>query len=119
MTAATVKIIMAAEIAERKVEIGRLELKFDEKLDEGIYRGMQLAGKVLYQEGLQTVDDGMQEVVPETWKNTGREKRQMTTCMGTVQFKRRVYQDEVGKRRHLLDEIIGLEKYSRYSLSVL
>ena len=119
MTAATVKIIMAAEIAERKVEIGRLELKFDEKLDEGIYRGMQLAGKVLYQEGLQTVDDDIQEVVPETWKNTGREKRQMTTCMGTVQFKRRVYQDEVGKRRQLLDEIIGLEKYSRYSLSVL
>jgi hypothetical protein len=119
MTASTVKIIIAAEIAERKVEIGRIELSVDEKLDEGIYFGMQSAGKVLYEEILQAVDDGIQEVVPETWKNAGRETRQMTTCMGTVQFKRRVYQDEDGKRRRPLDKIIGLEKYSRYSLSVL
>jgi len=119
MTADTVKIIIAAEIAERKVEIGSFELKVDETLDEGIYHGMQSAGRVLYQEILQTVDDGVQDVVPETWKNMGREKRQVTTALGTVQFKRRVYQDEVGKRRRLLDEIIGLEKYSRYSLSVL
>ena len=119
MTVATVKIIIAAEIAERKVEIGRLELNVDETLDEGIYQGMQSAGKVLYQEILQAVDDGMQDVVPETWKNLGREKRQVTTSLGTVQFKRRVYQDKIGKRRRLLDEIVGLEKYNRYSLSVM
>lgn len=119
MTADTVKIIIAAEIEDRKVELGSMEMKIDEKLDESIYRGMQSAGKTLYAELLQAVDDGIREVVPETWENTGREKRQMTTCLGTVQFKRRVYQDETGKRRKLLDEIIGLEKYSRYSLSVM
>ena len=119
MTASTVKIIIAAEIEDRKTKLGSMELKIDEHLDESIYQGMQSAGRILYRELLQAVDDGIQEVVPETWENKGREKRQMTTCMGTVQFKRRVYQDETGKRRKPLDEIIGLEKYSRYSLSVM
>jgi len=119
MTATTVRIIIAAEIAERKVEIGSIELKVDEKLDESIYQEMQSIGKTLYEEVLQTVDDGVREEVSETWENTGRERRQVTTCLGTVQFKRRVYQDETGKRRKLLDEMIGLEKHSRYSLSVL
>ena len=119
MTASTVKIIIAAEIEDRKVELVSMELKIDKKLDESIYQGMQSAGRTLYGELLQAVDDGIREVVPETWENTGREKRQMITCLGTVQFKRRVYQDETGKRRKLLDEIVGLEKYSRYSLSVM
>lgn len=119
MTASTVKIIIAAEIEDRKVELGSMELKIDERLDESIYQGMQSAGKTLYGEILQAVDDGIREEVPAGWENTGREKRQMVTCLGTVQFRRRVYQDETGKRRKFLDEIIGLEKYSRYSLSVM
>ena len=119
MTASTVKIIIAAETEDRKIELGRMKLKIDKKLDESIYQGMQSAGKALYGELLQVIDDGIQEEVPETWENTGREKRQMTTCLGTVQFKRRVYRDESGRRRKLLDEIVGLEKYSRYSLSVM
>jgi len=119
MTASTVKIIITAEIEDRKVELESMEVKIDKDLDEGIYQGMQSAGKRLYGELLQAVDDGIQEVVPEGWENTGREKRQLTTCLGTVQFKRRVYKDETGRRRKLLDEIVGLEKYSRYSLSVM
>lgn len=69
----------------------------------------------MYGELLQAVDDGIREAVPETWENTGREKPQLITCLGTVQLKRRVYDDETEKRRKLLDEIVGLEKYSRYS----
>ena len=119
MTASTVKIIIAAEIEDRKVELESMALKIDEDLDECIYQGMQSAGKRLYGELLQAVDDGIQEVVPKGWENTGREKRQVTTSLGTVQFKRRVYKDETGRRRKLLDEIVGFEKYSRYSLSVM
>jgi hypothetical protein len=119
MTVRPVKIIIAAEIEDRKVELGSVELEIDEKLDESIYRGMLTAGKVLYGELLQAVDDGIQEDVPETWENKGREKRQMISCLGTVQFKRRVYQDESGKRRKPLDKIIGVDKYSRYSVSVM
>jgi hypothetical protein len=66
MTVRPVKIIIAAEIEDRKVELGSVELEIDEKLDESIYRGMLTAGKVLYGELLQAVDDGIQEVVPET-----------------------------------------------------
>ncbi len=119
MTANTVKIIIAAEIEGRKIEFGSMELKIDEQLDESIYRGMQSAGKALYGAILQGVDDGIREVVPETWENKGREKRQMITCLGTVPFKRRVYKDETGEWRRPLDEVIGLEKRSRYSLSVM
>jgi hypothetical protein len=39
MTASTVKIIIAAEIEDRKVELAGIELKIDEKLDERIYQG--------------------------------------------------------------------------------
>lgn len=119
MTASTVEIIITAEIGERKIELGRMALQIDDKVDEEIYQGMQSAGKALYREILQGVDDRIQAVVPAGWKNTGREKRQITTCLGTVQFQRRLYRDETGKRRRVLDEILGLEKYSRYSLSVM
>lgn len=84
MTASTVKIIITAEIEDRKVELGSMELKIDEKLDERIYQGMQSAGKTLYGELLQVVDDSIREVVPKTWENTGREKSRLITCLGTV-----------------------------------
>lgn len=119
MTASTVKIIITAEVADQKVELGSMVIPINEKLDEHIYQGLQSAGKALHQVLLQEVDDGIREIVPETWKNVGREERHFMTCMGMVQFKRRVYQDESGKRRKPLDEIMGIEKCSRYSLSVL
>jgi len=68
MTAGTVKIIIVAEIEGRKVELGNMELKIDEQLDESVYQGMQSAGKALYGAILQGVDDGIWEVVPETWE---------------------------------------------------
>jgi hypothetical protein len=68
MTATTVKIIIAAEIGDRKVKLGSMDLKVDENLDEGIYQGMQAAGKALYGEVLQAIDDGIREAMPETWK---------------------------------------------------
>ena len=119
MTGSTVKIIISAEIAERKVELGSIELEINEKLDESIRHGMQLAGKSLEGVMLQEIDAAIQKTVPETWKNVGRERRQMTSCMGTIQYARRIYQDDKGQRRTPLDEVIGLEKYSRYSLSVI
>ena len=118
MTASTVKIIIAAEVAKQKVELGKMEVEVDEKLDERIHQAMQMAGKALYGIMLQAIDEGIQEVVPETWANVGREKRQLVTSLGTMHYKRRVYRDESGKRRKLLDELIGLDRYGRYSLSI-
>lgn len=118
MTASTVKIIISAEVAERKVTLGTMEVRTDGNMDESIRQGMQSAGKVLYASMLQEIDNAMQKAVPDTWENVGREARQIVTCVGTIQYKRRVYKDETGRRRKLVDEIIDLEKYHRYSSSV-
>jgi hypothetical protein len=64
MTVNTANIIIFAEIAERKVELGSMAIPIDDRLDEHIYQGMQSAGKALHQVLLQEVDDGIQEVVP-------------------------------------------------------
>ncbi|MEA3327239.1 MAG: UPF0236 family protein, partial [Chloroflexota bacterium] len=95
-----------------------MEVNFNEKLDESIRQGMQSAGRVLYGAILQEIDEEIQKVVPDTWENLGREERQVVTCVGAIPFKRRVYKDEAGERRKILDEIIGLDRYSRYSSSV-
>ena len=89
-TADTVKIIITAEVGDQKVQLGSTAIRVDEKLDESIYRGMQLTRKVLYEALLHTIDDGIRDSVPETWENKRREKRQTTTCLGTVQYRRRV-----------------------------
>jgi len=118
MTASTVKVIIAAEVAKQKVELGKMEVEVDEKLDERIHRAMRMAGKALYGIILQGIDEGIAEALPESWANVGREKRQLVTSLGTVHYKRRVYRDDSGHRRKLLDELIGLDPYSCYSLSI-
>jgi len=40
LTGDTAKIILTAEIEDRKVDLGSIELKITEKLDESIYKGM-------------------------------------------------------------------------------
>lgn len=79
---------------------------------------MQGMAKTLYTAIMHGVDDGLRETAPAGWKNVGREKRTITTCAGTVTYKRRVYKDEQGKRRKPLDECLGIMPYSRYSLGV-
>lgn len=118
MTASTVKIIITAEVAEQKVEVGTIEFGIDDQLDESIHQGMQGMAKMLYGAVVQGVDDGLREAVPEDWRNVGREARRIMTCVGTVAVKRRVYKDRWGKRHKPLDEVLSLERYERYSQSV-
>jgi len=118
MTAETVKIIITAEVAERKVELGTIALEVDGRLDERIHQGMQAAGKQLYQVLLQNLDDCLWETVPEGWRNVGREGRQLMSSVGWVAYQRRVYLDELGKRRKPLDEVIGINAHQRHSVSV-
>lgn len=91
MTAETVKVIITVEVAERKIDIGQMEIGIDEKLDEQIHQGLKGLGKALYGSIVQGVDEGLREVVPEEWKNVGREERQFMTSVGLIQFKRRIY----------------------------
>lgn len=118
MTASTVKLIITAEVAGQRIELGKVDFSIGKKLDEAIYQGMQGMGTALYAAILQGVDDGLRETTPEGWKNVGREKRTIMTCVGSVTYKRRVYKDTTGRRRKPVDEILGIDRYGRYSLGV-
>ena len=75
MTATSVKLIITAEVAGKRFDLGKVEFSIGEKMDEAIYQGMQGMGKALYGAILQGVDDEIRETTPEGWKNVGREKR--------------------------------------------
>ena len=118
MTASTVKLIITAEVAGQRYELGKVKFPIGEKLDEAIYQGIQGMGTALYGAILQGVDDGLRETTPEGWKNVGREKRTIMTSVGSITYKRRIYKDTTGKRRKPVDEVLGIERYGRYSLGV-
>lgn len=118
MTAEAINIIITAEIAEQKVELGTMALEVDDQLDERIHQAMLSAGKYLYTVLLKNLDDGLREAVPKEWQNLGREERQLMSSVGWAAFKRRVYRDEKGRRRKPLDEVLGIKAHQRYSVSV-
>jgi len=64
---------------------------------------------------LEALDDALRRCVPKAWKNVGRERRNLVMEMGYINFRRRVYLDETGKRRKLLDEVLRLQPYQRNS----
>ncbi|MBE0509061.1 MAG: ISLre2 family transposase [Marinospirillum sp.] len=118
MTASTVKLIITAEVAGQRFDLGKVDIQISGKLDEVINQGMQSMGTALYGAILQGVDDGLRETAPTGWQNIGREKRTIMTCVGSVTYKRRVYKDTTGKRRKPVDEVLGIDPYGRYSLGV-
>ena len=118
MTGSTVKLIITAEVAGQRYDLGKIDFPIGKKLDEAIYQGLQGMGTALYGAILQGVDDGFGEAIPEGWKNMGREKRTIMTSVGSITYKRRVYKDTTGKRRKPVDEVLGIERYGRYSLGV-
>ena len=56
MTASTVKLIITAEVAGQRYELGKVNFPIGEKLDEAIYHGIQDMGTALYGAILQGVD---------------------------------------------------------------
>jgi hypothetical protein len=118
MTASTVKLIITAEVAGQRYELGKVNFPIGEKLDEAINQGIQGMGTALYGAILQGVDDGFRKTTPKGWKNVGREERTIMTSVGSITYKRRIYKDTTGKRRKTVDEVLGIERYGRYSLGV-
>ena len=98
--------------------MGKVDFPIGEKLDEAIYEGIQGMGTALYGAILQGIDDGIRETTPKGWKNMGREKRTIMTCVGSITYKRRIYKDTTGKKRKPVDEVLGIDPYGRYSLGV-
>ena len=79
--------------------------------------GQELSGKV-FELILELIDDCFQEMVPDHWKNVGREARCMVFEHGYAVYRRRIYKDENGKRRKPLDELLNIGRYERNSQNV-
>jgi hypothetical protein len=67
---------------------------------------------------LEVADDRLRQTEARDWENRGRKGRQIVTCNGYIQYKRRVYKDQEGNWRKPLDEMLGLKPKKHYTLSV-
>lgn len=116
MTDKAVQISITIRVAEREVKIERKmeEEELEEKAQEiGIEAGLQ----TLEME-LEEVDDRLAENIPEGWHNVGTEERWVTSSVGELRYKRRIYVDEQKRRRKPIDELLGLEEKGRMSRRV-
>lgn len=62
---------------------------------------------------LERFDDELRSEVPKGWKLIDRRKRKLITLNGELHYHRRIYLDEIGCRRYLLDEVLGIASYQR------
>lgn len=62
---------------------------------------------------LEAYDDELSLQRPVTWKVKDRTSRSPVSEVGQLSFSRRVYIDEVGERRYMLDEVMDLPKRAR------
>lgn len=62
---------------------------------------------------IQTYDEVLVGQVPSSWKILDSKKRTLITLMGLITYTRRIYEDEYGCRRYLLDEVLGVTAYKR------
>jgi len=118
MSVKTDKVIIAAVVAGRKINLEAFDVTLDERMDESIYQGLQRCGRKLQEKMLQVVDERLQQTMARDWKNKGRKDRQIVTCNGFIKYKRRVYIDEEGNWRRPLDEMLELKPKKHYTLSV-
>jgi hypothetical protein len=59
MPSSTVKLIIIAEVAGQRYDLGKAKFPIGEKLDEALYQGLQDMGTALYRAIFQGVDDGL------------------------------------------------------------
>jgi hypothetical protein len=84
-------------------------------IEEAISQIVKEVGWQVLKTGIEGLDLNIRHHVPEGWENVGTEERSAMTCMGWIQYHRRVYRDEKGKRRKPVDEMLGLDRYARIS----
>lgn len=94
------KIVKAAEIEEIVQEIG-VEV-----------------GQEVLQNGIREIDQQIARRIPKGWRNVGTEERWVTSSVGELRYKRRIYLDEQKHRRKPVDELLGLEEKGRMSRRV-
>jgi hypothetical protein len=106
------------------INVGNEELKYQKEVpyfafEENVQGLVNEIGQRVFQTGIHELDNRIAATVPETWRNLGTEGRWLTSSLGTLRYKRRVYVDEHKVRQKPIDELLGMKRYSRMSGRVL
>ncbi|MCJ7723591.1 MAG: ISLre2 family transposase [Anaerolineales bacterium] len=116
MTAITVPISITIKAGKREERIEKeIEIKDIENLIDSL--GQEVSGKTLMTI-INNLEDEIQQSVPRSWRNVGREPRRAVFSHGHISYHRRVYRDEQGQRHKPLDELLGIQPYERSSQKV-
>ncbi len=105
------------------INVGKAEYHYQKAITysdiEDTIQGLVIEiGQRVIQASIQDLDNRMVAAVPKTWQNAGTEERSLTSSLGVVRYKRRVYLDENRKRRKPVDEVLGLRRSGRMSIRV-
>jgi hypothetical protein len=88
------------------------------ELESGISQVVQEMGNKIFLAGIEGLDRDIRKSVPVGWRNIGTEERSILSSMGWIRYQRHIYQDDQGRRRKPVDEILGVERYGRDSQRV-
>lgn len=116
MTEESVHISITVKVENEVQELQRT-VKLSE-LEESMTAMTQELGQQMLKGVVNVVDTKIAANLPAGWRNVGTEERWMTTSLGEVRYRRRVYLDEEKRRRKPIDEMLGLERYGRISRRV-
>jgi hypothetical protein len=116
MTEESVDISITIKVEKVEYEIhGKIE---PGELEEKVQAITQELGQQVIKGVVDVMDTRLAARIPAGWRNVGTEERWLTTSLGTIRYRRRVYIDEEKRRRKLVDEMLGLERYGRISRRV-
>ena len=116
MTDKAVQISITIKVSEREIEMHR-EMHIEE-LEEGAQQLALEIGRQLLAAGIAEIDERMAREAPPGWRNVGTEERWVTTSLGAMRYKRRVFLDNDQQRRKPVDECLGIRRYARLSQRV-
>ena len=116
MTEKPVSISITIKVEETEIFLER-QLAINE-IEEGTQHLVTEIGQQVMKAGIEAFDEQVKKQVPTRWRNVGTEARWITSSVGEVQFRRRIYLDEDNRRRKPVDEILGLGRYGRISQRV-
>jgi len=88
---------------EREKEVNRQDFKWE----EDSYREGCEAARMKALKRLKAMDDRLFASHPSSWEVKGFNKRSLATRFGDLTISRRLYQDDRGEYRYLLDEYLG------------
>ena len=116
MTEKPVSISITIKVEETEIFLER-QLAISE-IEEGTQHLVTEIGQQVMKAGIEAFDEQVKKQVPTRWRNVGTEARWITSSVGEIQFRRRIYLDEDNRRRKPVDEILGLGRYGRISQRV-